>query len=212
MSAKTPTEQADAAWKQVFVEGSYTGFVMIDYLRSHANNIEWSDVLKSGYSKKKGLIALSQVANQREAIMKDAKLNTTWAGTTGRCTSFAVKVISLLEKQSPGTFKFNIYDLGRHRVARCENTGILIDSSSKNGAFPLPEGEWVRIEGSEASWKWIKGKSKFERDVGTSGIVSCFPLVLSSIPKPTFSPLDSLAYSPRFFFVLRILPDFIQNY
>lgn len=158
-----------------------------------------------------------QVANQKEAIMKDAKLNTTWADTTVRCTSFAVKVVSPLEKQSSGTFKFDIYDLGRHRVARCEKTGILIDSSSKNGAFPLPEGEWVRIEGSEASWKWIKGKSKFERNVGTSGIVSCFPLaqpelVLSSIPKPAFSPLDSLAYSPRFFFVLRILPDFIQYY
>lgn len=216
MPTKTPTEEADAAWKQVFVEGPYTGFVMIDYLRSHANNITWTDILKSGYTNKKGLVALS-VANKKEAIMKDAKLNTTWAGTTGRCTSFAVKVISQLEQKSPGTFKFNIYDIGRHRVARCEKTGILIDSSSKNGAFPLPEGEWVRIEGSDASWKWDKGKSKFERTAGSSGIVSCFPwftlnwYFLLSFPT-TFSSPNSQAPSSRFFPFSELVPDFAQSY
>lgn len=193
MSAPTPTELADAAWKQVFEEGPYTGFVMIDYLCLQANAGKWSDVLRAGYTKKDGLVALSPVAHKRAAMMRDANLYTTWAGTTGRCTSFAVKVIYLLERQSPGKFKFRIYDIGRHRVGRCEKTGILIDSSSKNGAFPLPEGEWITIDGSDASWKWIKGKSKFERNAGKSGIVS-WPILkcdsLSPIPT-TFGPPTS---------------------
>lgn len=175
MSNKTPiqqaTEQANVVWKQVFEEGPYTALVMIDYLRYKANIAGWNEVLKLGV-KQKTLVALSQMADKREAMMKDPDLNRIWAGQTGRCTSFAVKVISLLERQSPGIFNFNIYDIGHHRVARCHKTGILIDSSSKVGAFPLPEGKKVRIEASDASWKWTNGKSKFEKVEGSSGVVS----------------------------------------
>lgn len=207
MSNKTPiqkpsaqVQQADAFWKHVFVEGPYTAFVMIDYLRSKATVNNWNEVLTSGWSNQKGLVAFSQAGDKQEAIMKDADLSRIWAGKTGRCTSFAVKVMSLLEKQSPGTFKFKVYDIGHHRVARCEKTAVLIDSSSKQGAFPLPEGEWVRIEGS--SWKWSDGKSKFERVEGSSGVVSCFqqhvnshifPLVLLLL-ETTFPPLSQTLY------------------
>lgn len=167
---------ADAAWKQVFEAGPYTAVIMLDYLRVQANMANWGDVLKSKYSKNKGFEALRPVMAKKDVMAQDAKsLTQIWDSQPGRCTSFAVKVTSMLETKAPNTFKFNIYDIGRHRVARCEKTGILIDSSAVQGAFELPEGNWIRMEGSEASWKWSKGKSKFERNVDSSGIVSSFP-------------------------------------
>ncbi|KAI3390302.1 hypothetical protein diail_10371 [Diaporthe ilicicola] len=170
MPAQTPTQLADAHWKAVFDEGPYTGVIMLDYLRVQAGVRDWADVLRGGFTNKKGLLALAPAVARRAAIMRDPGLARIWAEQTGRCTSFAVKIITALEKAAPKTYSFNIYDIGNHRVARCDKTGILIDSSAKNGAFQLPEGEWVRIEGSDASWKWIKGKSKFERAAGSSGV------------------------------------------
>lgn len=188
MAPPTPEQMANAAWRQVYEEGPYTGVIMIDHLRQRAGIANWNQVLKEGYSKNKGLKGLSSVSARRDELMKDAQLKKIWKGQTGRCTSFAVKVIDLLDKSSPGTFKFRIYDIGRHRVARCEKTGVLIDSSSQNGAFVLREGEWARHEGSEASWKWIKGKSKFERVEGVSGVVSYFLHLFPTLPQPS-SPL-----------------------
>lgn len=166
MSQKiNPVAEADKAWKNAFVEGPYTGFVMLDYLRVKAN-LQWTKVLQDGPKK-----SLKPVTQAMVVADKTPAMTNTWAGKTGRCTSFAVNVTYLLERTYPGVYDFQIYDLGRHRVARCKKTGILIDSSSAKGAFVLPEGEWVRLEGSEGSWKWIKGKSKFERQEGT-GVVS----------------------------------------
>lgn len=166
MSQKiSPVAEADKAWKSTFINGPYTGFVMLDYLRAKAG-VQWTTLLKDGPKK-----SLKPVTQAVVVADKTPAMTNTWAGRTGRCTSFAVNVTYTLERKFPGVYDFQIYDLGRHRVARCQKTGILIDSSSAKGAFVLPEGEWVRLEGSEGSWKWIKGKSKFERQEGT-GVVS----------------------------------------
>lgn len=174
MSKTTPVDQklvtqANDEFKKAFDEGPYTGFVMLDYLVKKGG-LNWNKVLKEGFAKnsvtkKPQLNALpySEWMKTPGAIMADPGMNKTWNGPTGRCTSFTVKIISELEKKYPKAYDFKIYDLGRHRIARCQKTGVLIDSSSAQGAFSLPEEKWTRIEASEASWKWVKGESKFVR-------------------------------------------------
>jgi hypothetical protein len=105
------------------------------------------------------------------------KMQPVWASRTGRCTSFAVKAISSLSstvdtKKQP-VCNFAIYDLAGHRIARCLKTGVVIDSSSTvtGGAFVLPEGQWQKFEKTEASWKFKKSESKFERAGNTQGQV-----------------------------------------
>lgn len=93
--------------------------------------------------------------------------DTTWNLKTGRCTSFALGVVDWLERMAPpdvpGYWDFQFYDLNGHRVARCKRTGLLVDSSSRNGALVLKEDEeWLTFDGSDQSWKWSKGESKFQ--------------------------------------------------
>lgn len=72
---------------------------------------------------------------------------------TGRCTSFALTCVQNLECLTPTTsdnenyWDFKFYDLGGHRIARCENTGVVIDSSSEEGAVVVNEGKdaWNRV-------------------------------------------------------------------
>lgn len=61
-------------------------------------------------------------------------------------------------------FLFRFYDVGKHRVARCEKTGVLIDSSSEVGAAVLGENEeWTSIHGLNGCWKYFDGISAYER-------------------------------------------------
>lgn len=177
---------ADAEWRKAFDAGPYTGFAMLDYLVKKAG-LSWNDILAKGFVKNSANKQLQLDAlpyndwrKSPSTITSDPTMKTTWQGRTGRCTSFTVKIVTELEAKYPQTYAFKIYDLGRHRIARCEKTGVLIDSSSLQGAFRLPEDEWTRIEASEASWKWIKGESKFVRQAEQPGVkivspVFCFP-------------------------------------
>jgi hypothetical protein len=81
---------------------------------------------------------------------------------SGRCTSFAIKVVHLLNSTCQATFSFDFYNLHGHRLARCRKTESLIDSSSMHGAFQLKAGEWKTFEDDDKRWKWVKGKSRFE--------------------------------------------------
>lgn len=124
MSQKiNPVAEADKAWKSTFINGPYTGFVKLDYLRAKAG-VKWTTLLKDGPKK-----SLKPVTQAVVVADKTPAMTNTWAGRTGRCTSFAVNVTYTLERKFPGVYDFQIYDLGRHRVARCQKTGILIDSS-----------------------------------------------------------------------------------
>jgi hypothetical protein len=108
------------------------------------------------------------------------RMRPVWASKTGRCTSFAVKAVAVLMAQNTdmgnkSIYDFATYDLHGHRVARCLKTEVVIDSSSTipGGAFVLPEGQWQKFEKTEASWKFSKSKSKFERAGNPDGKVVC---------------------------------------
>lgn len=193
--AEETIEAANAYWEMFFTDEPHTGLIQIDYLRSYANNCKWSDVLRAGWSNEEGLVALSHVADKRAAMINDPRLNEI---STGRSTSFADRIVELLKYHTADRCKFEFYDVDRHRVARCEKTGILIDPSSKIGAFLLPEDEWVEILGSQASWKWDRGKHIFVSNESEGDtVVSCFPFNPTLILMFSF-PLPSLpSYHPN---------------
>ena len=120
-------------------------------------------------------ITKTQITNRHNI----EQMRPVWASKTGRCTSFAVKAVAILSQKmdtkNRPIYDFATYDLHGHRVARCLKTEVVIDSSSTipGGAFVLPEGQWQKFEKTEASWKFLKSKSKFERAGDPDGKVVC---------------------------------------
>lgn len=111
----------------------------------------------------------------------------TWYYNTGRYTSFALNVVHRLEAEHPNLYNFKYYDVGRHRVARCQTTGILIDSSSRFGPVLLNESnEWTDISGLSGRWKYINNELAYERNEG-SGMKKASPITaaraMGSCPK-----------------------------
>lgn len=150
-------QAADEIWGDVFCEGPYTSVPMLDFLRRRYN-LRHVDIMEN----KNCLRSLAETDSFRRDSTEDQLLGL-WASRTGRCTSFAVKVVTILQRKFPGTFDFRFYDLeGRHRLARCSRTGILIDSGSLNGAFVLEEGDLTSFEDDGQSWRWCKGESTFK--------------------------------------------------
>ncbi|KAK0709540.1 hypothetical protein B0T26DRAFT_754727 [Lasiosphaeria miniovina] len=181
MSQNDPLVLAQREWVKIFNGGAYTGMLMMEQLIKASGKTHKQFLEDPKNSIKKATETHLNTANLQQ-------LGPTWNTYSGRCTSFAVKAINELNahKGAGGAaiFNFEIYDLSRHRVARCKTTGIVIDSSSTlpNGAFVLPEGEWARFPETDASWKFKSSESKFERQGNVDGQI-----------KKSSSPITSAA-------------------
>lgn len=154
---RAPTSPADAAkamWVENFNKGPYTNFRMVEFLATKIARLKYADFL----SNPKRLRKIDQKKLEKHT---DFPFNALWNTKTGRCTAFALSTVDDLERSYNHNWDFKFYKLGNHRLARCENTEVLIDSSSVPGAIVLKEGEWERLE--DQGWKYIRGKSKFER-------------------------------------------------
>ncbi|KAM0435989.1 hypothetical protein ACHAPT_002881 [Fusarium lateritium] len=85
---------------------------------------------------------------------------------TGHCTSFALKVVSILDEHLPNIFDFKTFDVSCHRLARCEKTDLVIDSGSRSGPFKLPNtGSWYHKE----ACNYRKKKTGNQPDVPVQG-------------------------------------------
>lgn len=162
-------------WMEIYESGAYTGLRIVKYLVDVAGKNATMFLLDP-----KGSIAGVTALRIKNRDLKH--MSPTWNLYSGRCTSFAVKAVMELGPSVTETgrkvFDWKIYDLTRHRVARCFKTGVVIDSSSTviGGAFPLNPGEWARFPESNASWQFKKltssssnGKFKFECHGNASG-------------------------------------------
>ena len=154
----SPLSVAQVEWKNVFHNNAYTNFTQIDYLMGKAG-VTFDAILRKPE-------LLSQKVD-KSVIASDMSYQNmlTWS-SSGRCTSFAVAVARRLEAQYSTGFNFKYHDLKGHRVARCANTGILIDSSSPYGAIKLEQGQWFSWEDTRPSWKWKNDISKFQANDG----------------------------------------------
>jgi hypothetical protein len=159
---------ARRVWQEILAGGPYTALKMVEYLKQQGGKT-YEGFLANPRTALEGVT--NRVIGKHD--INAYPLSITWNSMTGRCTSFAIKAVNDLERMglkdaaNKPAFDFEIFNLGRHRVARCKRTGILIDSSSTKpgGAFLLPEGaEWLKFGESRASWKYSNSKSKFERN------------------------------------------------
>ncbi|KAK3899707.1 hypothetical protein C8A05DRAFT_17892 [Staphylotrichum tortipilum] len=182
MSA-TPLERAKNVWQSIFAGGPYTSLRMLQYI------LETGKMTPEEFLKIPDLRAKSTGFTAK--IIENQDIDTmaiAWQSDTGRCTSFAVKAVYTLSQEKDGDnliYDFCIYDLGGHRIARCRNTGIVIDSSSrlKGGAFELKEGDWAIFDETSSKWKYSQSKSMFERDRVNPG----------KTPKSSATPITAAA-------------------
>lgn len=155
---------------RVFNEGPYTSLKMMEVIVSTLE-LSPGDILVAPELLR---------AYPREAVTETnfriPPISTIWKSETGRCTSFAVKVAEELNGSlADGTsFAFRYFDARGHRVARCENTNILVDSLSEDGAQVLLPGQnWVNCNGDRGRWKIIDGISKYETRDGVPLVLDC---------------------------------------
>jgi len=168
-----PSQWAQMQWRDTYHNGSYTSLVMLDFL------INKRAVTYDTYLRKRSVILdqndftayEARLAVDRDADptpeefrrtkdwllqFSDADFNFVVDNGTGRCTSFAIQTARRLENQHLNIFDFDFYKLGIHHLARCKKTGIVIDSSSKRGAFVLQPGEEMTVISEQFNWqnKW----------------------------------------------------------
>lgn len=145
-------EISQLCWAECFYQKPYTTFWMIDYL------LQWIGISYEAYIQDPSILknweADLDIANSETSDFEEL------VTFPGRCTTFALQTVEKIKAMGwdETEFDFQFYDLSGHRLARCKNTGILIDSSSSIGAFVLEEGEWKTFDGRR-SWKWESGES-----------------------------------------------------
>lgn len=163
MSSNNHLSQAKEVYRSVWDGGPYTSFDMIDYM---IKKLQVDNPARQGNKQDflRHQNILESVRRERmEHDQIDAGLKGLWNGRTGFCTSFAIKVVRTLESRHPGTFSFDYYDFGNHRIARCKKTKIVIDSSASH-AFVLEDGKPMTIK--KRTWYYDKSESKFKNSQG----------------------------------------------
>ena len=148
----TPKEMAEVAWFFAFNHAPYTNFNMIDMLCKKAN-ITYAQMWQDPQVLKKRLTKADIYSLAKTLTSKHSE-----DSNFGRCTSFAEEVSYSLtmQRQAPlkQRFDFQFYDMGKHRLALCKNTGLLIDSSSSTGPMFLSENEWKSFQDQPGQPKW----------------------------------------------------------
>jgi hypothetical protein len=148
----TRKEMAELAWFFAFNHAPYTNLNMIDELRKKANITYahmWHDPRTLGKKLTKAdMCSLAKSMTQRRG-----------EDNFGRCTSFAEEISYSLRRANlthlaDRIFDFEFYDMNKHRLARCKNTGLVIDSSSMTGPIFLSKDEWKVFPDQPGQPKW----------------------------------------------------------
>ena len=157
-------EAAKKEWELAFSGSAHTSYRMISEICKFMK-LDYQDILMDPSLLK--AFAASMVTSADVPPWVE-----TWAKESGRCTGFALKVAARLQKAYPGTYNFEFFSFGGHRVARCARTGILIDSESKSGAYLCPRGkEWAtRLDSNRGRFQYDdEGYSTFEETRSSTG-------------------------------------------
>ncbi|OBT97419.2 hypothetical protein VE01_04348 [Pseudogymnoascus verrucosus] len=129
----TLKQTAEVAWFIAFNRGPYTNFYMIDELLREGR-ISYEQFLKNPKIMRQSVTEANvrKVANSMDENYGDS--------VVGRCTSFTTEIVTALvmanELSSAGDFEF--HDMGRHRLAFSKKSGLVIDSTLKQGPKFLP--------------------------------------------------------------------------
>ena len=157
-----PLALAERVYRTVWDGGPYTSFDMIKYLVSKSLVKQTGQQLPSptkieAFVEKPAMIRTLKAPDFGEDNM-ESDLRPLFDYRTGLCTSFAIKTARQLERAAQDTYAFEFYDFGNHRVARCQNTNIVIDSSAGNAVSLGSNGE--KVSGTKC-WQFINSKFKY---------------------------------------------------
>ena len=125
----------EKTYRDVWDGGPYTSFDMLGYLIGKIQGQSEEEQMQNFLLNPGILKTISEDELDRDS--KNGVLNPLFAGRSGLCTSFAIKVVDMLIKQD-SNYDFVFFDLGIHRLAECQNTKIVIDSSVRSPGTLLP--------------------------------------------------------------------------
>jgi hypothetical protein len=145
-----PHQRALRVYEGVWDDGPYTSFDMIQYLIGKcqirgSNNQPLRQATMEDFLREPRLLESVSAEDLSTDILDPNGLHPLFAGRTGLCTSFAIKVVHTLKEVAPaGTHEFAFYDIGWHRLARCKKTKIVIDSSAREPRL-LEDGNRIQV-------------------------------------------------------------------
>lgn len=151
----TLKQTAELAWFIAFNRGPYTNFYMIDELLREGR-ISYEQFLENPKIMRQNVTEdnVRKVANSMDENYGD--------NVVGRCTSFTTEIVTALvmanELTSAGDFEF--HDMGRHRLAFSKKSGLVIDSTLKQGPKFLPLDEQKEPNDQEDHPKSFSGNDQ----------------------------------------------------
>lgn len=124
----------EKAYRDVWDGGPYTSFDMLSYLIRKIQGQSEEEKMQK-FLLNPGIL---QTTSEKELNRdwKEGVLDPLFAGRTGLCTSFAIKVVNVLMKQA-SNYDFVFFDLGTHRLAECQTSKTVIDSSVRSPGILL---------------------------------------------------------------------------
>lgn len=163
-AARSALETARAIYREVWDDGPYTSFDMVKYLvettliRASKRRATTRDYLSNPD------ILRDFPEGELKSTRLDCRQIRLFLGQSGLCTSFALKVVHLLELNGQGMYDFVVYDLGWHRFVRCSTTEIVIDSSAK-AIGKLETGNGKRLVLNNKKWFYNDSQLMFQSDL-----------------------------------------------
>jgi len=195
-----PMKVSNEQWQEVYVQDPHTSFNMINDLME-VSGVDIEALFEDSDILREKAFPDSDPDPELFNTILDGSWTTKCRDEAGRCTSFAVKIAHALEKEHNTVFQFQYFDLGGHRVARCEKTAILIDSVSDEGAKIMLPNTSANI----ADWRdsWRRGIYKLHPD-GWSIFKANEPDESGKFPESKRMPIkDAQALSKCLFEVAR---------
>lgn len=154
--------QAHKVWIKFFGSEAFTSLPIADFVMS-TTKTSYKDYLQNPFDLKKKI--------DMKSLQTNPNLEVLYKGP-GRCATFAVKVCKELEDKHAGKYDFKYFSLGNHRIARCAKTKVVIDSSSKQGAFVLKNDElWMWWRSHAQRWKYNPKEKRMEYQKTRGGTV-----------------------------------------
>ncbi len=118
----------DRVYRDVWDGGPYTSFDMLRYLIQKTQGRSEDEKMQKFLLNPGILQTIPEKELNRD--LNKGFLNPLFLGRTGLCTSFAIKVVSMLRDTSDYDFFF--FDLGNHRLAECQKSKLVVDSSVRS--------------------------------------------------------------------------------
>ncbi|KAF5025339.1 hypothetical protein F66182_2578 [Fusarium sp. NRRL 66182] len=137
-------------WERAHADTAYTSIYQMDFM-IRESGVSYTQIVRDPV---KALAGIDR-----------AKLQG-WIIKTEGGQTLALIAAKRLEASPNSTFDFQYYDLNNHRLARCKNEHVLLDSSSKEGAVLVRPGQtWTESHrgNKKISWRWDNDVSGYAR-------------------------------------------------